>query len=586
MRSILAAFLAASNAWSQASAQWPDLSTPAPPQAGAEGDSALIVAVERYALVPPVPGAVDNGNDWYLYFTKTLGMKPSSVFLLRNNEGTLEKMRKFARLAARATGKGGRTWLVFIGHGAPSADGKDGILVGYDAQADVDSLYARSLSRAEFLEAASRGPDSRPILILDACFSGLTPSGRRLVEGVQPLVLVQSGAAGLSPNALVLSAGMSDQFAGPLPGMSRPAFSYLLLGALRGWADQDKNGRVSFAEALAYSREALQTLLTDRSQTPVLYGGRGAEEVVAAGEVGPDLTSLVLGRPTSPPASQPWEGAKTGPPQPPSRRPEPVALIVETPIIEVPSVQGGALGDIDIEVEEKLDFAKGLQKNPSADPAETAAAWCALASLTNKNPYLDGAKSACEKWKKFSEHLSNLSAGVMKESEKLNRLLALENKTKEEKLNALGAFISLYRPLGRSHHLIEARKAQARLLDFRVDLAAPDYRDMVEWMTEPENLGAVLESYAESDNAGMGDRILILPCVRELSISTFENDWNIREGVLTVRLRFFKIKKGHWTMDAKFRTGTTIHDFVRDLFAWGNILLQDPKVYNSCPRNK
>ena len=282
-------------ALSAAPVEWPDLSTPAPPLLGSEGDSALVVAIERYGSVPGVPGAVENGNDWYRYFTKTLGLKPSSVFLLRDNEGTLEKMKKFAKLAGKAAAPGARTWVVFIGHGAPSADGKDGVLVGYDAQSDVDSLYARNLPRKDLLQLAAPGKDDRPVLILDACFSGLTASGKPIVEGLQPLVLAQN--FGLPPRAVILSAGKSDQFAGPLPGKARPAFSYLLLGALRSWADRDRDGNVTFREAVDYSRDALQALLKDRTQTPELFGDHGEEGVpTLVMEAGPDISALVLGQ--------------------------------------------------------------------------------------------------------------------------------------------------------------------------------------------------------------------------------------------------------------------------------------------------
>jgi hypothetical protein len=48
----------------------------------------------------------------------------------------------------------------------------------------------------------------------------------------------------------VLSAGKGDQFAGPLPGLGRPAFSWLVLGALRGWGDADRDGTVTAREAV------------------------------------------------------------------------------------------------------------------------------------------------------------------------------------------------------------------------------------------------------------------------------------------------------------------------------------------------
>src|SRR5205814_7159532 len=56
--------------------------------------------------------------------------------------------------------------------------------------------------------------------------------------------------------------------ASPLPGASRPALSYLLMGALRGWGDRDHDGRVTSREAASYIN-AMLTLLAPRREPPV-----------------------------------------------------------------------------------------------------------------------------------------------------------------------------------------------------------------------------------------------------------------------------------------------------------------------------
>ncbi|MFA6315935.1 MAG: SUMF1/EgtB/PvdO family nonheme iron enzyme [Elusimicrobiota bacterium] len=43
----------------------------------------------------------------------------------------------------------------------------------------------------------------------------------------------------------VLTAAKADQFAGSLPGTKRPAFSYLVLGGLRGWAAEGKKAALT-----------------------------------------------------------------------------------------------------------------------------------------------------------------------------------------------------------------------------------------------------------------------------------------------------------------------------------------------------
>jgi hypothetical protein len=130
---------------------WPSLSAPLKATGGGEKDAAVIVGAENYLMVAKVPGARRNAEDWQAYLTGTLKVPSESISLLRDNEATLEKMRRYASQAAARVQPGGTLWFVFIGHGAPSKDGADGLLVGADAQQDPDGLYARSLPRNELL---------------------------------------------------------------------------------------------------------------------------------------------------------------------------------------------------------------------------------------------------------------------------------------------------------------------------------------------------------------------------------------------------------------------------------------------------
>src|SRR6478609_4224449 len=204
-----------------AAVEWPDLSSPPPATGGGAKDAAVIVGIEKYIDVPPVPGATQNATDWFVYLAKTRGVSASKMTLLRDREGSLEKMKKFAAQAAEAVEPGGTLWFIFIGHGAPAKDAKDGVLVGSDAQQDVDSLYARSLPQKDLLAILSKGRQAHTVVLLDACFSGRMATGSPLISGLQPLLPVVS-AANRSDKMVIATAGASDQFAGPLPGVARP----------------------------------------------------------------------------------------------------------------------------------------------------------------------------------------------------------------------------------------------------------------------------------------------------------------------------------------------------------------------------
>ncbi len=273
--------------------KWPNLSRPAKKVGGGKADAAVVVGIESYAHVPEVARAGDNATDWYSYLVKTRGVPVQNVTLLTDADATVEEMRAAAEDAARQVGDDGTLWFVFVGHGAPSKDASDGLLIGFDAQQKARSLQARSLARAELLEILESSDAESINVFLDACFSGKDGGGEQLVAGLQPLIVAAESATS-DERTMLMTAARSNEFAGPLPGGGRPAFSYLTLGGLRGWADEDRNGHVSAGELHDYVSTAMRALVRDRKQRPTLVGGGDGSVARSARERGPDLSKLVM----------------------------------------------------------------------------------------------------------------------------------------------------------------------------------------------------------------------------------------------------------------------------------------------------
>ncbi|MBI5209398.1 MAG: SUMF1/EgtB/PvdO family nonheme iron enzyme [Elusimicrobia bacterium] len=447
MDMVLAGVLAAALAGVSWGAQWPDLSSPSAGAGGGEKDAAVVVGVERYGEdVAPVPGARQNAQDWYSYLTKSLRVPVERVELLRDKKGVLEKMRKAAAKAASEAEPGGTLWFVFIGHGVPAKDGSDGLLVGADAQQDVDLLYSRSLSQRELLETLAKGRQARTVLVLDACFSGRTPEGKPLVKGLQPLVLSAPPAA-LGPGVFLFTAARSDQFAGALPGAGRPAFSYLALGGLRGWADEDKDGKVTAAELAGYSRKALSAVVKDRTQEPELIGGAPSEVLGRGSEAGPDLADLVL---------QGGGGAMEFK----------VSALPEVPKAVAPSAEGlaaaagggsgskDAAGGIDfgdVDALEKYDAVARFEKG-DASPEEKARRWQAFAGeAPPSSKYARLGATRAGEWERYAGALKAAEEAKARRAEtrdrdwdKLRRLLALSVVSPAEKQRFAKVFVEAY----------------------------------------------------------------------------------------------------------------------------------------------
>lgn len=211
--------------------------------------------------LPPVPGAVRNATDWYLYLANTLKVPPANLTLLKNNEATVEKLRKFAARAAAQVKPGGTLWLVFIGHGAPAKDGADGVVVGFDAQQDPDSLYARSLSQTELLSILGKDAQARTVANIDACFSGRSAAGP-LVPGLQPVIALRPLEA--TGSRVGLTAWGGDQFAGPLPwppGGIEKLPIYAALGVKEVWVWDKGLISAHVLRGAGFVRAARSTLL-------------------------------------------------------------------------------------------------------------------------------------------------------------------------------------------------------------------------------------------------------------------------------------------------------------------------------------
>ena len=410
---------------------WPELSRPPQATGGGEKDAAVIVGVEKYAFVESVPGAKENADAWQAYLTETLKVPPEKVALLRDDDATNDEIRQAAAEKAAQVKPGGTLWFVFIGHGAPSQDGKDGLLVGVDAQQKAESVYKRSLSRNELLETLAKGKQDRTVVLIDACFSGKAPSGRDLVANLQPLVTMRNLPLGLDSRTILLTAARSDQFAGPLPkaGKPRPAFSYLALGALRGWA-ADASGQVTAAGSVEYAKKVL-SLAHDRTQTPELSAGAPGAVLGKGREGAPDLGKIDR------------EGAAGFQ----------VTNLPAVPIAEAPKELGQAasgldLASVDVDALEEYDGAVKFDKGP-AEAAEKAEAWRQLAADAPK--FADLAGKRAQEWDHFAAQKK--AAAEAKERRvkardadwgKLSRLLTLGVVAEADKGEWANQFLKAY----------------------------------------------------------------------------------------------------------------------------------------------
>lgn len=265
-------------------AEWPDLAkAPSGVTEDLGTDLALVISVGDYERLPDVSGAVENGAAWTAY----LRARGASVEQVSNGDATREGILAAAKRVHDRWRSGGSVWLVFIGHGAPGNG--EGALVGADAGPTAASLEQRSVSQLELLDALGASAGVPIFAVVDVGFSGTSAAGALTPEALQPVRALHVSAA---ETTTLLMAAQADQYAGSLPGLGRPAFSWLVLGALRGWGDRNGDGTVTAQEALDYSADWLAERVTGRTQQPQGAGNLD-RPLSREREREPDLSGLV-----------------------------------------------------------------------------------------------------------------------------------------------------------------------------------------------------------------------------------------------------------------------------------------------------
>jgi formylglycine-generating enzyme required for sulfatase activity len=442
----------------RAAVSWPDLSTPLPAQGGGTTDAAVIVGIERYATLPPIPGASANAAEWYSLLTVSRRTPQEHVTLLRDGEATRERILQAAKTAAGQVGPSGRLWFVFIGHGVPSRDGLDGVLVGADAPSTAEGVDARGLLLGDLLATLSGSKTEKRVMILDTTFSGKGPTGAPIVQGLRRLRMVKVPEP--AKEWAVLLAGRASQYAGQVPGLSRPAFSYLLHGALRGWADFDKDGQVKVSDAYAFVVRALDYTLLDRRQVPQVYG-TGYWFVLAENlrEPRPDITPA--GEPPEEDELAELAGAGAGAPTSELRLAG--AADLAPPQVTVSDAGSGNLQDVDLQVEQLLEAAQDAQESATATGEEKAAAWCKLAAVKRNNPYAPKAQEGCDAWRAYMKTAKRRDGSLEADWKKVSGYLALKRKSPQQKAAVLDSFLAAYRSHAADPRVKKAQAARASL---------------------------------------------------------------------------------------------------------------------------
>ena len=229
-----------------------------------EDTYALVIANENYSMVSKVPFALNDGQVFVEYCTKTLGIPQKNVLFYQDASYgiMLNAMDRIKRIAAAYDGEVDLL-VYYAGHGIPDESSRDAFLLPVDA----DGKQTKVCYPISELYAGLGATNARSVTVfLDACFSGAKRDGGMVAEArgvaIKPKLAVPQG------NTVVFSAVSDDETALPYEEKGHGMFTYFLLKKL-----QETSGRVSLQDLGEYigrqvSRES--EIVNNKSQTPTI----------------------------------------------------------------------------------------------------------------------------------------------------------------------------------------------------------------------------------------------------------------------------------------------------------------------------
>jgi hypothetical protein len=265
----------------------PSIDAPARTGAKASHDTAVVIGLEDYPFLGAgVPYAHRDAQAFGDVLVYTRGVPMAHIQTL--SSGAREQIVDAIDRAATEAGRGGTVWVYFAGHGAANPQNGERMLLGDDVRAQVTSFATRGVGVSE-IEKLVTAKGARPVLVLDTCYAGASRSGASILGGTR-LVVPSYALTDQVTSGAQWNAAAPDQISGPLPGVEHGAFTYFAVGALRGWADGELDGRrdgdVTAAEAEAYVTRMLRRSGTN-TQTPVYVGPDDLVLATNVTEVGP-----------------------------------------------------------------------------------------------------------------------------------------------------------------------------------------------------------------------------------------------------------------------------------------------------------
>jgi hypothetical protein len=239
---------------------------------------AVVIGIDKYKNLPPLKYAANDACEFYRYLTEVNQIPKDHVWLLLDEEATLDKIRRtLGTLLRRSAGKDDTVIIFLAGHGAtetdpssPDGDGLEKYILPMNA--DPMDLYSSAMPMSEVARIFQRISSERLVFIGDTCYSGAS-GGRTILAGGTRATVSSAFLERLSQGKgrVILTASDANEVSAEKDELKHGVFTYYLLEGLRGKADVDGDGLITVDEIYRYVSEKVPQA-TGQDQHPVRKG--------------------------------------------------------------------------------------------------------------------------------------------------------------------------------------------------------------------------------------------------------------------------------------------------------------------------
>ena len=224
----------------------------------------VIVANENYKRESKVPFALNDGEGFFTYCKKTLGIPDKNIHFISN--ATLNDIKyniNWLKQVMEVYEGDAKAIFYYAGHGIPDESQKTAYLLPVDGYgSDVTTGY----NVDELYTTLGRFPSKGITVFLDACFSGAKREGDMLTSARGIAIKVKKSNP--TGNMVVFSAAQSDETAYSYDEQQHGMFTYYLLKKL-----QETKGDATLGEISDYVTSEVRKqsiVINGKMQTPTL----------------------------------------------------------------------------------------------------------------------------------------------------------------------------------------------------------------------------------------------------------------------------------------------------------------------------